>query len=168
MGEMVDSPHLFGERVRAAFAEARDDIQDAGNCLAVGLETAGVFHMMRAVEHGMRALANGVGVKVDKLPLQYQEWHPVIAQIEKASEEIERWGKGVELTHAREYFHRLVADLYSFKDDVRNVTMHTRKTYNAQEALGVKNRVNEWFNILASKADDQMTSKLLDPALFRA
>jgi hypothetical protein len=51
-----DKP-LFGDRVDAALPSARNDIKSAGHCLALELYTAAVFHLMKAVEIGLRMLA---------------------------------------------------------------------------------------------------------------
>jgi hypothetical protein len=45
----VDQDNLFGEGVTAAPPSAAQDIRDAGNCFAVGLATATIFHLMRGV-----------------------------------------------------------------------------------------------------------------------
>src|SRR5208282_2687692 len=47
---------LFGNKVYQNFKSARTEIKDAGNCLAADLNTAAVFHLMRASEFGLRAL----------------------------------------------------------------------------------------------------------------
>ena len=48
--EFVDKDRLFGDKVYDAFASARGDIREAGNCLAAECNTAAVFHLMRASE----------------------------------------------------------------------------------------------------------------------
>ena len=128
--------------------------------------TAAVFHVMRAVEHGLRALAVAVDVNPGKLPLEYQEWNELIDQVKKKSSAVDQWGKSAELTNARQWFHRVIGDLYSFKDDVRNVTMHTRKSYNSNEAMGVHDRAREWFQVLASKVSDGMRGTLIEKSRF--
>ena len=158
----------FGKDVEAAFPDASWEIREAGSCYAVGRNTACVFHLMRGVEHGMRALAVAVGVTSTKIPLEYQEWNALIGQIESRAKAVDAWGTGAELTNARRFFKRIIADLYSFKDDVRNVTMHTRqKPYDSPGALRVRNRAKEWFQILATKASQDMPiGALLDRSLF--
>jgi hypothetical protein len=155
-------------KVQAAFPSAIGDLVAAGNCYATGNDTASVFHMMRAVEFGLRTLAEAVGAPVAKLPFEYEEWNTLINNVDstwKAS--VDTWGKSAELINARQFFKRIVADLHAFKDDVRNIIMHTRGEYDSPGALSVRNRVDGWFGVLASKAHENMTSgDLLDRRLF--
>jgi hypothetical protein len=53
---MVDNALLFGPKVAAAFPsqEATYEIQETGSCLALGRNTAAVFHLMRVLEKGLR------------------------------------------------------------------------------------------------------------------
>src|SRR3989442_11988820 len=48
---------LFGEMVYQTFPDARDDIKQSGNAIALDMGTAAVFHLMRAAERGIRVLA---------------------------------------------------------------------------------------------------------------
>jgi hypothetical protein len=48
---------VFDAGCARKLAEAAPEIKEAGNCLAVGLNTAAVFHVMRASECGLRVLA---------------------------------------------------------------------------------------------------------------
>jgi hypothetical protein len=50
-------PQLFGERVAKKFKAASDDIERAGNCLALGEPTACVLHLNRAMEIALHRLA---------------------------------------------------------------------------------------------------------------
>jgi len=58
----LDRSDLFGPAVSTAFRSASDDIREAGNCLAAEVPTAAVFHLMRASEIALRALATDRGV----------------------------------------------------------------------------------------------------------
>jgi hypothetical protein len=158
----------FGKEVNAAFPDVIWEVREASSCYALARNTACVFHLMRSVELGMRALAVAVGVTPTKIPLEYQEWNNLIEQIESHAKAIDSWGRGPEVTNARQFFKRIIADLYSFKDDVRNVTMHTRrKPYDSPGALSVRNRVKEWFEILATKVrQDAASGAAIDRSLF--
>jgi hypothetical protein len=69
--EYLEQEKLFGDAVYENFPSARGDIRDAGNCLAAGLNTAAVFHLMRVVELGLRALAKKLHVKKVKKTCQW-------------------------------------------------------------------------------------------------
>ena len=71
----------FGQKVFDRFGDANRDIAAAARCLALDESTASVFHLMRALEWGLRDLANRVG-QTFPTPIEYQEWAPVIEHIE--------------------------------------------------------------------------------------
>jgi hypothetical protein len=75
---------LFGETVSAAFPSAQPEIKDAGNCLAADLHTAAVFHLMRAVEVGLRAFAKKLRVTKVKttIPIELGTWEEIIKALE--------------------------------------------------------------------------------------
>ena len=165
----VDNGKLLGDQVSKAFPSASAELREAGNCLAVECHTAAVFHLMRAVEHGLRALADAVGISSGgQVPISHEEWNPIIERIDKTwQKEVEGWSRSVELSNARAFFGRAVSDLKAFKDAVRNMTMHTRKSYNRHEALGVLNRVDGWFKTLAARVEEGMQGNLLERSRFK-
>jgi hypothetical protein len=55
--DCLDKERLFGEEVYDSFPAAREDIREAGNCIAAECCTAAVFHLMRAAEVALRVLA---------------------------------------------------------------------------------------------------------------
>jgi len=59
--------------VISAFPSSRADIAHAVDCYASEHETACVFHLMRVLEHGLRALAEDVGKTFD-----VQNWQNII------------------------------------------------------------------------------------------
>ena len=165
----VDNDKLLGDQVSKAFPSASEELREAGNCLAVECHTAAVFHLMRAVEHGLRALAQAAAMDSDgAIPLDYENWQNIIDRIETSwKEATKQWKRSAELINARRFFNRIVGDLIAFKDDVRNVTMHTRKSYNRHEALGVLNRVDGWFKMLAARVKEGMQGNLLERSRFK-
>jgi len=44
------------------FPSAREDMKEAKNCYVLGRHTAAVFHAMRVLEYGLKALADDVGI----------------------------------------------------------------------------------------------------------
>ena len=64
--KFLEHENLFGKHVSNSFPSASDEIKAAGNCLALDLNTAAMFHLMRAAELGMRALARHLRVKCKK------------------------------------------------------------------------------------------------------
>jgi hypothetical protein len=144
---------LFGESVFEIFLDARQDVKDAGNCLAATLPTASVFHLMRVAEHGLRKLAKKLKVKLTHTgkpsPIEFADWDKVITAIRsniaaarklpagpKRQAKLEGWSNGAD--HC-EYM----------KDIWRNNMAHTRTPYNGPEAVGVLERVRDFMQFLS-------------------
>lgn len=71
---------LFGDDVAAKFNQASEDIEEAGNCFAAGRYTACVFHLMRVLEYGLRALSRNLKVRLPR-PVELEEWGKLISEI---------------------------------------------------------------------------------------
>lgn len=142
---------LFGQEVESAFQKATKDIRDAGNCLALDLNTAAVFHLMRVAEFGLRAFAKKLGVAISDEDLPYQEWHDVLTAIRKAVNSIAEAppGSRKDKAEVRECYNGIMQEIEGFKDVWRNSVMHTRGSYNAAEAEGVFLRVRDFMQRLA-------------------
>jgi len=159
----------FHYEVTQKFPEATKEIREAGTCYALGRNTACVFHLMRAVEYGMRELVMALGVQNPIIPLEYQVWNAIIEQIESRADDkvIAQWRDPAK-ANARAFFSTIISDLYAFKDDTRNVLMHTRSggVYDAPRALSVMNRAQQFFERLVSKVEESDSRTLMDPARF--
>lgn len=60
----LDDEPIFGKKVYEAFPDIRDEIKNAGTCLALELHDAAIFHFMRAAEVGLRAFMQRLAEKV--------------------------------------------------------------------------------------------------------
>jgi MFS family permease len=52
----------FGSEVENMFPGAISDIEESGDCIALGKSTAAVFHLMRIMERGVQAFGSKMGV----------------------------------------------------------------------------------------------------------
>lgn len=126
--------NLFGSKVYDIFPEAREDIEDAGNCFALDLHTACVFHCMRVAEFGMRRLAVTLNATLkDKgkvIPLEFGDWNKVITEINnEISDRVEAARKLANDSAKDELLKRYqhAADrIERMKDVWRNDICHTR------------------------------------------
>jgi hypothetical protein len=155
----LEKKDLFGEQVSASFPSAKDEIQAAGNCLAMDLNTAAVFHMMRAAEFGLRALALNLKVKLKRKPIEHGGWNELIEQIEKKilirrkKYDASREKNKKELEYLK--FCRMMADeLFIFKEIWRNNTMHSISSYNESEAKGLFDRVRDFMQRLSKQVSE--------------
>ncbi|MGZ5446046.1 MAG: hypothetical protein ACXW5U_32040 [Thermoanaerobaculia bacterium] len=151
----VDNDALFGQAVADAFPSARADLRDAGNARAVGLNTACVFHLMRAVEVALRALVEERQVGAPKAMIDYAQWEELIGAIEKSVvTTIQQWRKSPEKSAALEFYRSAIAGFYAFKDVFRNHVMHSRSAYGPEVARVVMEQVREFLRVLAGHLDE--------------
>jgi hypothetical protein len=147
--EYVDNDALFGPAVHAKFAKARDDRREAGNCLAADCNTAAVFHLMRASEHALRTVARALRVKLTHKgtahPWSLQTGPRSLPGIKSEVAKAHSLSPGPRRDR-RLNFYSNVADKCEYMRDIwRNAVSHTRRSYNAAEALAVKLRVEAFM-----------------------
>jgi hypothetical protein len=158
----------FGAAVENTFPQATKEIREAGRCLALGLNTASVFHLMRAVEYALRALLVAAGETGPNIPLEYQEWGRLITTLEDRLRVVDTWGPP-EWAIAREFLAPTLAELKAFKDEVRNVVAHARDQapYSDSGARGVRDRVEQMFMRLERyKIGEDRSVKITERATF--
>lgn len=80
---------FWGPDVATSFGSAMADLYDAGLCYVTDRSTACVFHCMRVLEVGLRALARDLNVPFS-IPFEYQEWSTVIDGIDGAIKTIDK------------------------------------------------------------------------------
>jgi hypothetical protein len=146
-----DKQHYFimgpaGE-VESAFPGAVGELSEAQKCIALERYTASVFHMMRAAEFGLRSLVMAIGVKKPKEHLDFEAWKYLVDQLKCLSGKYIDTLKGDKQKTARlsakEFFNATIDNYGAFMDDVRNIVMHTRRSYREREALSIHDRVSE-------------------------
>ena len=161
--DYIENDALCGEEVKKkAFPSASEDLCQAGNCIGVDCGTAAVFHLMRAVEWGMRALAADWGVigaphKSRTVPIEFSQWEKILAQLYPAVEtKINALPAGQHKQDMQEFYFPILHEIRGFKDAFRNHVMHTRKSYTQQEADEVLRYVRRFKQVLSHK-DCRMT-----------
>jgi hypothetical protein len=162
----VDHPHLFGESVNNAFPSAAPDIREAGNCLAADCNTAAVFHLMRAVEWGLRAFAWDLGLlsiaqrrkkggTVKYVPLPYSDWEHILAQLQvKVDAKITALRPGNKKQELQEFYYPALQDIRGIRDAWRNHVMHTRREYTSKDAEAILEHVRRLMVTLASRVSE--------------
>jgi hypothetical protein len=156
----VGNDALCGEEVKKAFPSALEDIKEAGNCIAVDCGTAAVFHLMRAVEWGMRALATDLQVlgtprKSALIPIEFSEWDKILDHLYPAvQKKVDALPPGQTKQELQEFYFPLLLDLRGFKDAFRNHVMHTRKTYTQKAADDVLDHVRRFMALLSTRISE--------------
>ena len=161
----VDNDAIFGDAVYEAFPSARMDLRSAGNCLAADCNTAAVFHLMRAIEWALRALAVHLGFRqmrvqkksgvIKHVPLSHLEWEKVLDQLQtRVDRRIERMRPGKRKQGMQEFYYPILQEIRAMRDAWRNHVMHTRAEYGAEDALAIKGHVDRLMVKLASRVSE--------------
>jgi hypothetical protein len=137
----------FGKETLTAFSSAREDIIQAGNCYALNCCTASVFHAMRVLEYGLKALSTDVGLIYD-----VQQWHNIIEEIEKKiKEESNTLPKSAAKNNRLRFLSEAAKEFRYFKDGWRNYVSHGRSSYDSSGALSILNHVGTFMLHLSSQ-----------------
>ena len=149
--EYCEKEDLFGAKVCSAFPSAVRDIKDAGNCYAVDLNTACVFHLMRVLEKGLTVLATTLGVAYTSENLSR-----ILELIEAAITPIEKSPSEDSPTNVADLqFYRQAAKEFSyFKYAWRNYALHSSATYDQQETLKIMSRVRNFMQHLSLRLSE--------------
>jgi hypothetical protein len=145
----------FGTQVSEAFPTATYDIQEAGNCLALGRATACVYHSMRVLEYGLCALANKFGI-----PFEHKSWNAVIEPIEKAIRQIKSQpSKPRGWKDNEQFYSEAAAQFMYFKDAWRNYTAHRESKYTEGEAETIFRHVRDFMRHIAKRLREKKAKR---------
>jgi hypothetical protein len=162
----VDNTSLLGSGVEVAFPSAVPDIREAGNCLAAECNTAAVFHLMRAVEWGLRALCVDLGFKrvkskfkksgkVGYIPIEYAEWERLLDELQnRADEKIKRMKRGHRKQDLQQFYYPALQDIRGIRDAWRNHVVHTRDEYLHEDADAILSHVKRLMGTLAARISE--------------
>lgn len=158
------------EKVASAFPSAIPELISARDCFSTASNTACAFHLMRAIEHALRATAIAVGITNPRVPLEEQVWQSIIEQIESrvGSAGMDKWPK-TERSNAKAFWSVVIADFYAFKDGVRNILMHTKSggTYSEEQALHLMNRTINCMGLLSEHVSEAAPRSVLVASEFK-
>lgn len=153
--ECLDPSSLFGAEVYRAFPNARCDLAEAGNSLAVELHTAAVFHLMRAAEYALRALARDRRVRLPRKEiLELATWEAIIKELEDAEAAIQSYPKTLAREAQFDFYHGAMMEFKRFKNKFRNRIMHTRRNYDRDQAHSALTHVRAFMQLLASRISE--------------
>jgi hypothetical protein len=139
--------------VKKSFPVAHVELREGGRCFAVGLNTAAVFHAMRAVEIGMRALAEELQVKFP-FPTVLADWANVIDQIEAKIRDMKGQPKGTKKDEDLKFYSEAGMQFRYFKDGWRVRVAHTREIYDEGQALAAIDHAVAFFETLAPRLSE--------------
>jgi hypothetical protein len=124
--------YLFGAEVDIAFEEIRYDLAEVGKCLALERSTAAVYHLVRCLEAGLRAIARCLGIPEPKKGHD-QSCGSILGAIR--ADLFRRWPDAVDRFKGDgRIFEELYGSLAAFKTPYRDSTMHLQEKYTEKEA----------------------------------
>jgi len=143
--EFYEQPALFGETVNAKFKVAKDDIRNAGTCLALEQPMATIFHLMRVLEIAINSLARRLKVNVSPK----DTWGMILNNMTNAI------GKMPEKTPAqkakKERWSELRTMLFHVKEAWRDNSLHARrKSATLSESREIFDAVRAFMKHLAA------------------
>jgi hypothetical protein len=141
--------NIFGDEVDKAFPSTREDIYEAGNCLALERWTASVFHCMRTLELGLQALATELSISFSGT-LDLQNWQNIIESIESEILKLEKIPKSKYKSNTLKFFSGAAMQFRWFKEAWRNHVAHVRESYDEGKAVSILTHVREFMQQLAS------------------
>lgn len=157
----LDKDHLFGPEVAAAFRLASADIKEAGNCLAAECSTAAVFHLMRAAEVGLRALAADRQITFPKGTLDSKQWGEILTQLDVYAGRLitaaaSNW-PSEEVRQAQiRFYQQAMIECRAFNDAWRRHISHAHEGafYDIEQATSVMNHTRRFMRQLATKISE--------------
>ncbi len=119
----------------AAFPSAAFEVEEAAKCLALARHTAAVFHAMRMLEIGIKALAKRLAIP-DPAKSSEKNWGKILSSIRGKIDEM--WPVGARLPGSEgSAFEDLYAHLDAIRNPWRNATMHVETIYAPHEAVHI-------------------------------
>ena len=139
---------IVSDALKKAFPGPAKELRRASNCYAAGEFTASVFHSMRAVESGVRVMAEALKITFSE-PIELIEMASVIEQMEVAIKNMKQRPRGKAKDEDLHFYSQAAAQFRYFKDGWRIRVAHAREVYEEPQALSALNHVREFFEALA-------------------
>jgi hypothetical protein len=143
---------LFGVEFQGRFISGAYELDEAAKCLALGRPTASVFHLMRMMEIGVRAVARCLAIP-DPIHPADRNWGAVLKKVREGIDA--KWPTAAARSSGDgDLFDALYASLDAVKNPWRNATMHPANKYTDDEAEHIFMAVRGFMAKLASRCDE--------------
>jgi len=142
--EFYGNPELFGESVSKKFPAAINDIEWAGNWMALGQPTACVLHLNRAMEIAIHRLARKIKVQPDAKD-------NMGSMLGKMTDPIKNMPDKTEVQkRKKEKWAECRTNLYHVKMAWRDPAHHGKQSYDDTQARDIMLRVKGFMQQLAT------------------
>jgi len=144
-----EQERLFGDEVFNQFPSARMDIQEAGNCYAMGRYTACVFHLMRVLEIALKALWVSLNTGA-KEPRDWGGYLTACDNVLKDKQKLEdcQWKED------EDSLRNAYRELLQIKKLWRNETMHSVDSHGQGVALDILVSSRVFMQHIATKLSE--------------
>lgn len=148
-----DPQEPFGKDVSLKFSSLIYDIDEAHKCYALERNTASVYHSVRCLEGGLKALYRCMGIPEPSKGSQ-KNWNFILEEIDKSIKV--KWPSATDKMHD-DYIviSGVYAALSAMKDPYRNPTMHLDSKYYSEDALRYLQMVKGFMCRVAERMDEQ-------------
>jgi hypothetical protein len=134
----------FGAKVGQKFPKAIEDVAEAAKCLALQRPTACVFHLMRAMELGVRALGKKLKVTIN---VEVETWYQIMEHVDGSIKRLPAQSEPEKKRKSK--LAAASANLNAVRIAQRNEVMHPKQTYTREEAHDVFNATRLFMGHLA-------------------
>jgi hypothetical protein len=163
--QYVNQEFPFGHDVAEAFPSSTNDLSEAGNCLAVGCNTAAAFHLMRAAEVALWELGRDRRIPCAQSgKIEFTEWGIIIRELDTAVMAIQQWPNSTIKEDAHKFYNAAVVEIRSFNDGWRRHSAHARPhmpKMESDEAIALWGHVFRFMNKLAPKIGEHYHTDLI-------
>lgn len=155
-------PELLGQPTADRFTSAWFDAEEAAKCLCLQRPTASVFHCMRIVEIGIRALSARLGIPDPVKPAE-RNWGVILRTIKEKIDTTFPANKRLPGSEGA-FLEAILATLDAIKNPWRNEVMHVEGVYTDAEARFILFNTVNFIQKLARGFDED--GRGVDPSLF--
>ena len=122
-----------------------------------------MFHLMRVVEHGLRAFCVHFGIKrvrkenkknkkVTYTSLDWEQWDTLLGQMRaRVGVRLAAAKRGAKKQTYQEFYLPVFQDIEGIKDAFRNHVMHARRQYSPEDAEAILSHVKRLMNMLSAR-----------------
>ena len=151
-----NTKHPFGKQVANSFPSACFDIEESGKCFATARYTACVMHLQRALEIGLKAYGNSLGI-MTLITSPQPSWNTVLDKTRKEIKERNDaliknkvWASVAQ----KDFCENIQPFLEAVKIAWRNPSMHADKIYNEEIVEDIFGTVKRFVRHLSEHLDE--------------
>jgi hypothetical protein len=145
-------------KAKMAFPSAQAEIAEGGRCFGLGRHTGCVFHMVRAAEYGLSALAHATDAR-RAVENTAADWIDVIAQIEIRVAAIETWREEPKKLAALAFFQNALRDV-RFMHAAAHKLAHSKSFFDAPQAATICQTTREFITRLSARVSESQKRTL--------